>query len=85
MKLDEIRKEQELTNRKIGTLAEGMVSIHKRLDDLHSEQARMNGELIQTNKRLDRIEQHLHVVTIAIDEHTARLDRIETLLPHHDA
>ena len=73
-----IREEQVLTSRKIGALAEGMVSIRKQGDEI--------------NKRLDRIEHQIdglrgdmHMVTLAVDEHTVRLDRIEGRMNFPDA
>jgi hypothetical protein len=55
-----VRDEQALTNRKIGAMAEGMVSMSKRLDDLG---------------------QQMHMVALAVDEHTTRLNAIERPQP----
>jgi hypothetical protein len=66
-----IREEQALTSRKIGAIAEGVVSIRKRLDDLDA--------------RMEAIRADMHMVTLAVDEHTIRLERIETRLNLHDA
>lgn len=66
-----IREEQALTSRKIGAIAEGVVSIRKRLDDLDA--------------RMEAMHADMHMVTLAVDEHTIRLERIETRLNLHDA
>jgi hypothetical protein len=73
-----IRAEQALTTEKIGTLAEGMVSMRKRIDDL--------------DKRVEVLDSHIQglrgdvrMIALAVDEHTARLDRMEHKLSLHDA
>jgi len=66
-----VRTEQALASRKIGAMAEGMVSIRKRLDDLDA--------------RMDTMSKDMHLVTLAVDEHTTRLDRIEARLIIPDA
>jgi len=71
VKLDEIRREQEVMSRKIGTIGDGMVSIRKRLDGI--------------DERLDAMTKDMHLVTLAVDEHAHRLERIETGLNVHDA
>lgn len=54
-----VRTEQALTSRKIGAMAESMVSVSTRLDDLS---------------------QQMHMVALAVDEHTTRLDRVDKCL-----
>ena len=66
-----IRAEQALTTDKIGALAEGMVSMRKRIDDLDTHIQGLRGDM--------------RMIAIAVDEHTTRLDRIEHKLNLHDA
>lgn len=65
------RSEQQLMSRMIGTIADGMVSIRKRLDGI--------------DERLDAMTKDMHLVTLAVDEHAHRLERIEARLNLHDA
>jgi len=85
LKLDEIRKEQALTNAKIGTLAEGMVSMRRQIDDLTKQVHEVNGRLDRIDQHIEGIRTDVHVVTLAVDEHTHRLDRIEKRLGLIDA
>ena len=73
-----IRAEQALTNDKIGTLAEGMVSMRKHIDDLDK---RVGG----LSDRIEGLRGDVRMIAIAVDEHTTRLDRIEHKLNLHDA
>ena len=66
-----IRAEQALTTNKIGALAEGMVSMRKRIDDLDDHIQGLRGDV--------------RMIAMAVDEHTTRLDRIEHKLNLHDA
>jgi hypothetical protein len=70
IKLDEIRREQEATNAKIGSIATGMVSMLKRLDDLDAGQ-------IQLLRRIDELNTTVRIVAVAVDDHSHRLDRME--------
>jgi len=56
--------EQALTSHKIGTLAEGMVSMRQSIEGLRND---------------------MRMVSLAVDEHTTRLDRIEVGLNLPDA
>ena len=56
--------EQALTSHKIGTLAEGMVSMRQSIEGLRND---------------------MRMVSLAVDEHTTRLDRIEVRLNLPDA
>jgi chromosome segregation ATPase len=60
-----------ITNAKIGTLAENMVSMRKRIDDLDGH--------------IQGLRTDVRMIAIAVDEHTSRLDRIEHKLSLHDA
>lgn len=66
-----IRAEQAETNRKIGALAESMVAMRKQIDDLRDDVHGLRADI--------------RMIAIAVDEHTARLDRIEARLSLHDA
>jgi len=67
----DLRADQALTNTKIGTLAENMVSMRKRIDDLDGH--------------IQGLRTDVRMIAIAVDEHTSRLDRIEHKLSLHDA
>lgn len=66
-----IRTELAELGRKVGVLAESMVSMRTQIAELRSD---VHG--LQTDLRM---------VAIAVDEHTVRLDRIEARLNLHDA
>jgi hypothetical protein len=57
-----VKEEQVLTTRKIGTLAESVVSLRNEVHGLRTD---------------------VRMVALAVDEHTARLDRIEGHLGLH--
>ena len=59
-----LTSEQALTSHKIGTLAEGMVSMRQSIEGLRND---------------------MRMVSLAVDEHTTRLDRIEVRLNLPDA
>jgi hypothetical protein len=73
IKLDEIRREQEATNAKIGSIATGMVSMMKRLDDLDA------GQMLVL-RRIEELNNTVRIVAVAVDDHSHRLDRIEKTL-----
>jgi uncharacterized coiled-coil DUF342 family protein len=73
LKLEEIRKEQELMNRKIGTIADGMVSLRKQLDGVDQR-------LDNLDARMETMTKDMHLVTLAVDEHAHRRERIEERL-----
>jgi hypothetical protein len=73
IRLDEIRREQEVMSRKIGTIADGMVSIRKRLDGI-------DHRLGQLDARMEAMTKDMHLVTLAVDDHAHRLERIEQRL-----
>jgi chromosome segregation ATPase len=85
VKLDEIRKEQALTNAKIGTLAEGMVSMRKRTDDLGKQIDDLRKDMHGLREDVNGLRADVRMIAIAVDEHTHRLDRIEARLNIHDA
>ena len=57
-----IRTEQELMSRKIGTIADGMVFIRKRLDGI-------DHRLDSLDARMDAMNKDMHLVTLAVDDH----------------
>jgi hypothetical protein len=60
-----------LTSRKIGAIAETMVSMRKQLDHMsHS---------------IDGLPTDIQTVALAVDEHTTRLDRIDETRPSPNA
>jgi tetrahydromethanopterin S-methyltransferase subunit G len=61
-----ITAEQVLAARKIGAMAEGMVSVTKRLDDL--------------DHKVDDLTKSNRLVALAVDDHTHRLDKIDDRL-----
>ena len=53
----------DVLDRKVGALAEGMVALRKRVDDIAEEVSALHGDM--------------RMIAIAVDEHTIRLDHIE--------
>jgi outer membrane murein-binding lipoprotein Lpp len=70
-----LRKEMQegftLINSKIGTLAESMVTMRKQITELQTD--------------VHALRSDVQMIAVAVDQHTTRLDRIESLLPHHNA
>jgi hypothetical protein len=62
----EIQAGQEALTHKVGTIATSMVSVMKRLDDLDA--------------RMQAMSKDMHLVTLAVDDHTHRLEQIEKRL-----
>ena len=73
-----IRAEQAQTNLKIGTLAESMIAMRKQIDELR-------GDVDALRRDVHSIRSDIRMIAIAVDQHTARLDRIEVRLNLHDA
>lgn len=69
-RLEEVQAGQRATGVKIGTLAEYMVSMRKRIDDIAQEIGEMRIDV--RNLRAD-----VRTVAIAVDQHTQRLHEIE--------
>jgi hypothetical protein len=55
-----VREEQALTNRKIGTLAESMLAVSKRLGDLGQQMRMVALAVGEHTSSLDQIEKQLH-------------------------
>jgi len=68
-----IREEQAVTNGKIGTLAEGMVSLRGEVAELRKDIAGLRADV--NGLRID-----IRTIAIAVDQHSSRLDRIEVCL-----
>jgi outer membrane murein-binding lipoprotein Lpp len=58
-----IHAEQEVLTAKVGTLAEGMVSMRKQIDGLRDD--------------VHALRTDVQMIAIAVDQHTTRLDHIE--------
>ena len=69
-RLADMQVGQQATDAKIGTLAESMVSMRKRIDDIAQEIGGLRGDV--RSLRGD-----VRMTAIAVDQHTTRLDRIE--------
>jgi len=69
----EIQQGFALTHGKIGTLAESIVSLRKRVDDIAEEVGQVRLDLV--GLRAD-----VRTIAIAVDQHTTRLDHIEQRL-----
>ena len=61
----------EKLTQSVGTIAESMVSLRKQVQHLAD--------------RMDKMTTNMRMASLAVDQHTARLDRIEARLDHHDA
>lgn len=72
-RLEEMQAGQQATDAKIGALAESMVSMRKRLDDIAEEIGELRGDV--RSLRAD-----VRTIAIAVDQHTTRLDQMEK--PH---
>lgn len=73
IKLDEIRREQEATNAKIGAIAETLIGIKR---DIQTLDARVENLDLTAH----RIQSDIKTLAVAFDEHTRRLDHIEQRL-----
>jgi polyhydroxyalkanoate synthesis regulator phasin len=71
--LRDIREEQTVTSMKIGTLAEALVSMNRRVDDLGTRIGALE-------KRIGNLENKIDIIAIAVDQHTLRLESIEARL-----
>jgi chromosome segregation ATPase len=69
----DVQAGQQATDGKIGTLAESMVSMRKRIDDIAQEIGEMRGDV--RSLRAD-----VRTVAIAVDQHSQRLEEIEKRL-----
>jgi hypothetical protein len=58
-----MRAEQDILTHKVGTVAAGMVSINKRLDDLDASTRLIAVAVDEHTHQLTRIEKHLGLVT----------------------
>jgi predicted nucleic acid-binding Zn-ribbon protein len=70
VRLDEIRREQQATNVKIGAIAETLIGIKR---DIQTLDVRV--ENVEIN--VSRIHSDIKTLAVAFDEHTRRLDHIE--------
>ncbi len=72
-----IREEQAVTSAKIGTLAEGMVSMKRRMDGMNERIDGVDNRMVGLDKKIDSLHTDIRIIAIAVDEHNIRLDRIE--------
>jgi uncharacterized coiled-coil DUF342 family protein len=75
-----IRAEQAETSHKIGALAESMVSMRKQIAALGGEVDKLRGEMDALRGEVHAMRADMRMIAIAVDEHTARLERIEKRL-----
>jgi hypothetical protein len=70
-----VRAEQSVMSLKIGTLAESQVSTNRRIDAL-------SGRIDVLSSEIQNMRTDVRTISMAVDQHTARLDRVETMLSH---
>jgi hypothetical protein len=67
------RAEQEALTHKVGTVATSMLSMMKRLDDIDSR-------MVVFSQRQQEATNTIHLVAVAVDQHTHQLDTISARL-----
>ncbi len=71
--LREIRDRQDVTDSKIGAIGTSMVSMRKEMDE-------MKQEMRNLKISIDGLRADMRMISIAVDDHTHRLDKIEIIL-----
>jgi chromosome segregation ATPase len=75
--LQAIREELALTNKKIGTLADGQVGMRHDIQSLKRDIQNLKTEMNDLKMEVHALRADLQTLAIAFDGHSERLDRIE--------